>query len=153
MRHCVLGILVTLMIVACGAAPQDTGSGAADVADEFWSRYVEAEVAGDVDALVGLHAADARIYPADGSVVRGHEEIRGMIATYFPALRATRVQIAVEDAWDAGGTILHTASYHEVFADAGGDTVEDSGRFFAALVTDGAGSRRIGHLLIQSTAK
>jgi ketosteroid isomerase-like protein len=153
MRHRVLGSFVTLIMAACGTAPQGTGLASTEVADQFWSQYIEAELAGDADALVGLHAADARIYPADGSVVQGHEEIRGMIATYFPALRATQVQIAVEDAWDAGSTILHTASYREVFAAADGEMMEDSGRFFAALVTDATGSRRIGRLMIQSTAK
>jgi uncharacterized protein (TIGR02246 family) len=152
MRDLITGCLMLLLLAGCAAAPQESAAVAAADARSFWSGYIEAELAADVDALVSLHADDAYIYPADGSIVRGHDEIRALIGGYFPALRATNVDIVVEDVWVTGDTLLHTARYHEVFVDAEGNSVSDSGRFFAALVADATGSRVIGRLLIQSTA-
>jgi uncharacterized protein (TIGR02246 family) len=153
MRFLVTGCLMLLLFAGCAAAPQQSAAAAAADARSFWSGYIEAELAADVDALVSLHADDAHIYPADGSIVRGRDEIRSMIEGYFPALRATDVDIEVEDVWVTGDTLLHTGRYHEVFVDAEGNSQSDSGRFFAALVADATGARVIGRLLIQSTAK
>jgi uncharacterized protein (TIGR02246 family) len=151
MSGSILRCFAVATLVACGSAPPNLSSRAADDAGNFWQRYISVELASDVEGLVRLHTADAQILPADGSVLRGHDAIRTMLAGYFPAVRATVVDIDVEEAWMAGDSLLHVATYREVFEDAEGNSFEDAGRFFAVLVPAPDGGWLIARLLIQST--
>lgn len=103
-------LVLVFVLQACTASPRADLQAERRAAGDVEARYVRALNEGDVDALVRLHASDARVVSAGSPTVQGHAAIREHFARLLAApgievsaiSEVVRVSADAEMAVDAG---------------------------------------------------
>lgn len=97
-------ITLAFALQGCVAAPEVDLQMESAAAAEVEVRYVRAVNEGDLDAVVRLHAPDARVVSAGSPTVRGHAAIREHFARLLaaPGIEVSATSEAVRVSADAG---------------------------------------------------
>jgi uncharacterized protein (TIGR02246 family) len=124
-------LLAALVLAGCTQAPPPVDLGVIVARSEAWETAVNA---GDMDALVELYAADARLMPPNGETVIGHDGVRAVFGPFLDA--GLTVQLTSVETQAVGDGAYNVGTY--VVSD--GDQVVDTGKYVEtwAQAEDGA---------------
>lgn len=136
MRRQVAGSLITCVLAvllgSCATSQKPTVDAAAiktTIAD-INQRYVAAVAARDVDAVVNVYAADARLLPANGPRADGHDAIRAAWGDFLktPGLNMsfTSSDLTVSE---AGDMAIDIGAYHMTMTGPKGESIQDVGKY------------------------
>jgi uncharacterized protein (TIGR02246 family) len=137
-----------MLAAACGgAAPEPAASAAADPApiNELRANYLAAYNAGDAAAVAALFADDAISLPDHHAALQGRAAIQeyfeGIFAQYAVTMTVTPVDTEII------GDLAHEHGTYtiQVTPKAGGETVNDDGKYIVILKRGADGVWKIHH--------
>jgi uncharacterized protein (TIGR02246 family) len=145
-----IALALTLALAACQPAPQQQavpeGPSQAEIeaaVSQVRQAYVAAENSGDSAALAALFTSDAVLMPANAPAASGKEAIQ----SYFQGQNSQfSFELAVSQAevLAAGDWVFSRGTFTaKVTPKAGGDAIEDSGKYLNVLRQEPDGSWKI----------
>lgn len=119
--------IAAAMLLCVFALPSQAADSGTDQANACWRK---AFLAGDADATAACYAADAIMWPPNGSMAMGTKAIRDSYAKFFADNKVTNVDIKRLGDKTVGTDSVGWGTYSIAFTPkAGGASKSESGRY------------------------
>lgn len=129
------------------AAPAVDSAAVIAAAGDFWARYVAADTANDVNALVALFTDSVRVDARGAPVLLGRAAVQSFIENMMKTTRTTSLAVTPDMTVPVSNeTVYQNGSYTEAMA-TGNQGVTEYGRYAVALRKGADGQWRINYLM------
>jgi uncharacterized protein (TIGR02246 family) len=143
-----------LILAACAtqgsqtaAAPAVDSAAVRAAVSDVWARWVAADTAQDLEALLNLVTEDARLDLRGVPPVTSRTEFRAMAENAFKTMKIMSLNITPEATEAITNELAYeTGNYVETYT-MSGRNITDHGRYAAALVKGADGQWRVGYLM------
>ena len=146
-----LTVVVALWSFACGSAqPEPAVPDLAAVRaelDSLWTRYADAAIAGDADAIVQLYTESPYLIESGLPTARTRAELSAAAKNVLGSVDILEATITPEVTEFAGDRVLQFGTYRDVLQAPGQPVQVVHGRFSAVFLRDSASSWRVSRLV------
>jgi uncharacterized protein (TIGR02246 family) len=144
----------SLGLVACtqpasdqAAAPAIDSVAVRAAADDFWARYIAADTAGNLDALMTLWDDSVRADVRGAPVLLGKAAVRAFVEPIFRTTKYTAMSVTPDMTVPISNEMLYQNGSYMQTSTSGGKSAAEHGRFAVALLKGADGQWRLGYIM------
>lgn len=118
--------------------------------DSAQTRYIAAEMKGDVPTLNSFYTDDAIVLSPNAKAVRGRAEVDKSHADMAASVKVTAMKLTTEDVITAGDYAIETGAYDQNVQPKTGKAMHDVGKYVAVWKKQSDGGWKIVRLIYNS---